>query len=127
MKTNAKITLYGIEYTIENVPVVRYNSNLDVPPSVFTAGVAKVLRGLLKKLRSDGVLKYEKVWVQSETFAGGDAIDVYVDGADPESFKEIADITKVFQAGTFNGMIDMYEYDKDRNNVLVYDDLPEQI
>ena len=71
-----------------------------------------------------------KVWSTSKTYSGGSSVDVYVSYSNGESidqnvFEQIDTFANQFKAGTFNGMIDMYEYDEgtkttDNNTPLKY-------
>src|SRR6267142_156699 len=53
-----------------------------------------------------------KFAIRSKSYSGGDSIDIHWE-LGPAS-KEVEAITNKYQKGTFNGMIDLYEYDSDR-------------
>jgi hypothetical protein len=103
MKTNSSITINNKTYNVK-LNEKTYGSG----SYVNAAGVASVLRTVLKEMRKDGSIGYKKLWVKSETFAGGNSIDVYThSGTNTEL---INDVVGLFQEGNFNGMIDLYEY-----------------
>ena len=57
-------------------------------------------------------------WVSSSVYAGGSSVDVWIcnpDGSTVESdiYKKIDSFSNTFAAGRFNGMEDIYEYDRD--------------
>ena len=67
------------------------------------AATAAAIRAELKTL---GV----KAKVKSESFAGGNAVDVYLEDVHPEKFHSIQTICKKYQYGEFDGMTDCYNY-----------------
>ena len=67
------------------------------------AAAAAAIREELKKL---GV----KAKVKSESFAGGDAVDVYLEDVHPERADAIKTAVKKYQYGEFDGMTDCYNY-----------------
>ena len=67
------------------------------------AATAAAIREELKKL---GV----KAKVKSESFAGGDAVDVYLEDVHPERADAIKTAVKKYQYGEFDGMTDCYNY-----------------
>ena len=59
-----------------------------------------------------------KVWATSDVYSGGSSVRVEVcneDGSKVDSsiFDKISEWKHILQGGTFNGMIDMYEYRED--------------
>ena len=59
-----------------------------------------------------------KVWASSDVYSGGSSVRVEVcneDGSKVDSsiFDKISEWKHILQGGTFNGMIDMYEYRED--------------
>lgn len=74
------------------------------------AQVAKLIRKELKE-------KYPKIKfvVRSSSFSGGD--DVNVDYTNGVPADEIRKITNKYQAGSFDGMTYMYNYDYDKTGV----------
>jgi hypothetical protein len=56
----------------------------------------------------------QKFSVRSSSFAGGNSVDVrWIDGP---TTAEVEEITSKYQYGRFNGMEDIYEYDRDHND-----------
>ena len=76
------------------------------------ARVAKMIRDILKKSYPK-----TKFSVTSRSFAGGDA--VRIDWEDGPTFEEIDRIGNKFEAGSFDPMIDLYEYHKNRTGPTV--------
>lgn len=71
------------------------------------AQTAKAIRGELKT-----AFPGMKFSVRSETFSGGDAVRIgWTNGP---SYEAVDAITDRFTRGTFNGMTDSYEYNRDR-------------
>lgn len=71
---------------------------------------AKAMRTELKKEFPN--IKFS---VTSENFSGGNAVNVhYVDGVSKE---KVEAITRKYQYGHFNGMIDSYEYSNTREDI----------
>ena len=56
-----------------------------------------------------------KFSVTSENFAGGDAINISYNNGVPSD--EIEKVTNKYEDGTFDGMIDLYEYKKNPENL----------
>lgn len=54
-----------------------------------------------------------KFAIRSKSYSGGDSVDIRWE-LGPTS-KEVEAITNKYQEGSFNGMIDLYEYDSDRS------------
>ena len=94
--------------------------NVDVAANIFdtygtgnyayatVAGTASVLRQVLKSLKKEGTIGYDKLWVRSESYAGGDSIRVHTHNG--VNTKLIESIVNRFQGGSFDGMTDMYNY-----------------
>ena len=78
--------------------------------TIKTSGSASVLKQVLKYFKEEGLIKFDKVWVSSENFSGGNAIRVYTLNSDENSKKIIRNICTEFEFGSFNPMIDLYEY-----------------
>jgi len=114
MKTNSTITINDKTYNVNlKTKTYQYCSY------VTAAGVASVLRQTLKEMKKVGLIGYKKLWVRSETYSGGNSIDVNTYGG--TNTKLIGSVVNLFQEGNFNGMIDMYEYNGDKLNVIMND------
>ena len=74
------------------------------------AQVAKRIREFCKK-------KGIKCRATSESFAGGNSVNVKVYNIAPEIYKEIEDYANQHQYGHFNGMEDIYEYSNSRKDI----------
>jgi hypothetical protein len=76
------------------------------------ASAAKQLREELKKTFPD-----TKFSVKSESFSGGDSIRIsWTDGA---AYNDVRKIGRKYQEGSFNGMEDIYEYDKEKPEGII--------
>ena len=65
------------------------------------------------RIELKGMFPGVKFSVNSKSYSGGDSIRVnWIDGP---SQKEVEAIISKYEYGNFNGMIDLYEYDKDRS------------
>lgn len=74
---------------------------------------AKAAKAIRQYLKSIGV----KASVRSESFAGGNAVDVDVNDLNPELYQQVKAECEKYQIGSFNSMEDIYEFDN-RNNDL---------
>jgi hypothetical protein len=100
-KANTTLSLNGTVFNFTNIKVTETPNWLYVP----TAGVGQVIRQYVKQ--KWGV----KVQISSDTFAGGDSVNVYLPCVGDDLAKEISsELRGLFSAGHFNGMIDLYEY-----------------
>ena len=61
-----------------------------------TSGVSSILKQVLKYFKEEGVIKFDKVWVSSENFSGGNAVRVYTLNSDENSKKTIRKICTDF-------------------------------
>jgi Large polyvalent protein associated domain 29 len=59
-----------------------------------------------------------KFTIRSNSYSGGDSIDIKWTLGPTEH--EVSAITNKYQTGTFNGMIDLYEYDTDRSFTAIH-------
>jgi hypothetical protein len=104
MKTNSTITINGKTYNT-NLIVKEWGNGSTY---VTTAQSASILRQVLKSMKSDGLIGYKKLWVRSETFSMGCAINVYTHGG--TNTELIKEVTNMFMYGSFDGMTDSYNY-----------------
>ena len=71
-----KITVNYKGYKINGVSAWYYKDS-DYT-SITVAGTAKILRELLKIMKSKGIINCKKLWVKSETYSMGDNISVFI-------------------------------------------------
>lgn len=76
------------------------------------AAAAKAIRSELKKL---GI----KAKVRSESFAGGNAVNIEIEDASPSLYSQVEKVANKYQSGHFDSMNDIYEYSN------VNDDIPQ--
>ena len=77
---------------------------------ITTGGVGSVIRQVHNQLKKNGKMSFDKLWVKSECYSGGDSVRIYLLNPTKETQKLSDSIMNLFQYGNFNGMIDLYEY-----------------
>jgi hypothetical protein len=108
--------LLGIEFKIKLPKKYLHNDWMCV------SGVGSVIRQVHNQLKLKGEMTYEKLWVRSESYSGGNSVKIYLQNPTKDT-KELSDyIMNLFQYGQFNGMIDLYEYHKDGQIILITED-----
>lgn len=107
-KVKGKMLVKNYEVPME----LNVNENYNFVPG---SSVSKSVREVLKYLKKVGELNFEKYWVRYDG-GGGSSIDVYLYGADEETYKKVKDLSWMFRSGSFNGMFDIYEYKDNRTN-----------
>ena len=75
-----------------------------------TGGVGSIMRQVLNYLKKKNVIHFDKLWIRTENYAGGNSMNVYTLGIDDKSYEIVKDINTLFESGCFNGMEDIYEY-----------------
>ena len=110
MNKKVKISIQGNQFLIpsESIGYDTYNNN---EPYVYMRAklCASIIKQFVKK-----EFPHLKVWATSDVYSGGSSVRVEVCNADgsrvnESDFKRISNWKYILQAGTFNGMIDMYE------------------
>lgn len=108
-KGKYNFTLDGVKYT--DISGWNYEGN-ETNININVAGTAQMLRQYI-------AAKYPKFygrgfsWVKSESYSGGDSIDVYFNRIPKEYFEKISkELDAKFEEGSFNGMNDSYTYTK---------------
>ena len=116
-KGTINIMGYDIPLTIPKSYLQDYSTGQDSLNGVrfwmfylSTAGSGSIMRQVLNYLKNNGDIQFDKLWIRTENYAGGNSIRVYTLGTDDKSFQIMKDIVSLFQSGDFNGMIDLYEY-----------------
>ena len=88
-------------------------------PEIYMSHVAtaSVIKQYVKK-------NFPSVTVSStsSSFSGGNSVSIYIsdsygNGVDEQIYEDVESFAKMFQMGSFNGMIDLYEMDDDRDMV----------
>ena len=74
------------------------------------AGAAKMIRAYMK---ANGIAGS----VRSESYSMGSSVRVYVQDLLPAQYGELKAFANQFQYGHFDGMIDMYEYSNNRDDI----------
>ena len=100
---------------IENigVPARYFSGGLNDPKYISTGGVSVIVKKIHQHLKEEGVMQYVKIWVKSETYSGGSSVRVYFDRASNDTIELSKKIMDALEYGSFNGMIDLYEYKND--------------
>lgn len=128
MSKKIKLTILGEEYQLPISALVLkgskgyYNDETYIHMNKHTASIIKQY---VKKF-----FPLVKVWSTSSVYSGGSSVDVNVsysngEPIDQNVFEQIDTFANQFKAGSFNGMIDMYEYNEgtkttDNNTPLKY-------
>jgi hypothetical protein len=103
IKINFTTNYNGKVFTFKNVTVAKSSSGWGWAPM---SGTSSVIRQFVKQMWPE--LNFR---ISSSTYSGGDSVTIYLQTpVSDEKYKEIRDVLKGFQSGTFNGMIDSYEY-----------------
>jgi|APSaa5957512535_1039671.scaffolds.fasta_scaffold45956_3 hypothetical protein len=102
--TGEQIKTYGIDSTYMTI-----------------GGVGSVIRQSIKYLKSIGEICYEKLWVRSESYSGGNSVKVYLMSADESTMNIVESLMNGFEYGNFDPMIDLYNY-KEHQNHLKFND-----
>ena len=89
---------------------------------ITIGGVGSVIRQVHTQLKKNGEMTFDKLWVRSESYSGGNSVDIYLLNPTKET-KELSDyIMNLFQSGQFNSMEDIYEYHRDGKVILSLED-----
>ena len=128
MSKKIKLTISGEEYQLPLSALIVKGStswNEETHINMNAKHTASIIKQYVKKF-----FPLVKVWSTSKTYSGGSSVDVNVsysngEPIDQNVFEMISEFSNKFQAGTFNGMIDMYEYNEgtkttDNNTPLKY-------
>ena len=101
-----KITVNYKGYKINGVSAWYYKNSDHT--SITVAGTAKILRELLKIMKSKGIINCKKLWVKSETYSMGDNISVFLYKPVGDTISTVKRIVEAFEHGSFDGMEDIY-------------------
>ena len=82
-------------------------------PSKPLSTHAEVAQLIRKELKRRGI----KGKVHSSSFAGGNAVDIYLQDQPPRIVRELNEFCGQFQYGSFNSMNDLYEYTNRRSDI----------
>jgi hypothetical protein len=103
IKINFSTNYNGKVLKFKNVTVAKSSSGWGWAPM---AGTSSVIRQFVKQMWPE-----VKFRISSDTFSGGDSVTVYIQEPVSDTLYEtIRKTLRNFQSGTFNGMIDLYEY-----------------
>jgi hypothetical protein len=102
-KEKISFTLNGIKY--KDISAYKWSEKTY---SVGVAGTAQMVRQWMSH-NYPAMPSRNYYWVQSESYAGGDSIRVYLNNAPEDFYKTIYSVLQaIFQEGKFDGMTDMY-------------------
>jgi len=111
IKINFTTNYKGKELKFKNVTVSKSASGYGWAPM---SGTSSVIRQFVKQVWPG--LKFR---ISSDTYSGGDSVTIYLQTpVSDEKYTEIRNVLKGFQSGSFNGMIDLYEY-KEKSGITV--------
>tara|TARA_B100000287_G_scaffold431670_1_gene489380 strand:+ start:987 stop:1451 length:465 start_codon:yes stop_codon:yes gene_type:complete len=72
-------------------------------------GIGSIVRQVLNYLKKHNVIHFDKIWIRTESYSGGDSVSVYSVGCDEGSVDWIKSVMKKFEWGSFNAYEDLYE------------------
>lgn len=113
VKINFSLEVLGKTFKFKNVKLhkVRYGNSSQVSFYSPMGTVSSVIKQYVKQ-RWPELGKFN---ISSSSFAGGDSVRVYLNCVDKELYEEVSsELDTVFMRGSFNGMIDLYEYTGER-------------
>ena len=117
MSKKIKLTILCEEYQLPVSALVLKGSKHSWGEETYihmnAKNTASIIKQYVKKFFPD-----IKVWSTSKVYSGGSSVDVNVSNEDGSPihqniFEQIDSFSNQFKAGSFNGMIDMYEYNED--------------
>lgn len=109
-KEKISFTLDGVKYT--DISAFTYSGDSRNSYNVGVSGTAQMIRQWMKQ-KYPSVPSRNYYWVQSESYAGGDSIRVYLNDAPKELFEKLnRELNDKFEEGEFDGMTDSYRYTK---------------
>lgn len=85
--------------------------------SQFTQADRRTTTNIIKRHILKTWPSVQKVEVMTEVYSGGDSMRVKY--YSPETIKELESFVDSFQEGHFNGMEDIYEYSKDKGEIIL--------
>ena len=115
MSKKIKSTIQGVNYELPQSALIKKNQdNWYSEEKDYIYMNAKNSASVIKQYVKKNFPEI-KVWSNSKTYSGGSSVDVNVSNADGSSvdeniYKQIENFSQIFKGGSFNGMIDMYEY-----------------
>lgn len=106
-KEKFSFTIDGVKYT--DISAYNYAGRY---LSITVSGTAQMVRQWIKQ-KYPNLPSKNYVWVQSESYSGGDSIRVYLNNAPDEFHNKIGrELKDIFQEGYFDGSTDSYNYTK---------------
>ena len=90
---------------------------------ISVGGVSSVIRQVHNQLKKEGKMTFDKLWVKSESYSGGNSVRIYLLNPTKETYEFSKTIMDLFMYGSFNGMIDLYEMSpSDTRPLLILED-----
>ena len=113
MKNKISFQLENQKFEIEST-ALRTKSWGGEPCKPYIYLTQKHVASILKQYVKNNYPNVE-VWAKSQSYAGGDSVDVYLayangDNVEENIVKDVDRFSTYFEEGKFNGMIDMYEH-----------------
>jgi hypothetical protein len=109
-KDKISFTLDGVKYT--DIAAYTYGGDRRDSYNVGVSGTAQMVRQWMKQ-KYPSIPTRNYYWVQSDSYAGGDSIRVYLNDAPKEFYEKLnKELNDKFEEGKFDGMTDSYSYNK---------------
>ena len=128
MSKKIKLTILGEEYQLPiSALKLKKDSKWNEETYIHMSAkhTASIIKQYVKKFFPE-----VKVWSNSQTYSGGSSCNVNLSNSDGSEisqnvYEQISEFGNQFKAGSFNGMIDLYEYNEgtkttDNNTPLKY-------
>tara|TARA_S200000501_G_scaffold323307_1_gene319884 strand:+ start:1469 stop:1984 length:516 start_codon:yes stop_codon:yes gene_type:complete len=78
--------------------------------TIKTSGTSSIIEQVLNYFKEIGFINFDRIWVSSENFSHGSAVRVHTLNSDEKSKRFIRKICDSFEFGSFNPIVDRYEY-----------------
>ena len=113
MKNKIEFQLENQKFQIEST-ALRTKTWGGEPCKPYIYLTQKHVASILKQYVKNNYPNVE-VWAKSQSYSGGDSVDVYLslpngENVDEQIVKDVDRFSRYFEEGKFNGMIDMYEH-----------------
>jgi len=74
------------------------------------SGNGQVVRQVLNQMKKLDMVYFDKVYIKTKIYSGGNSLRCYVVGSNEKDYQTIRKFIDFMMYGNFNGMIDLYEY-----------------
>jgi hypothetical protein len=75
-----------------------------------TSGVGQIVRQVLNQMKQDKKVHFDKIYIQTQVYSGGDSLYCYVVGGYDDDYEVVKQFINHIQGGHFDGMDDLYTF-----------------